>query len=214
MHLVEGQPPIPTVVGQIVLPPPPMTSSFLSQLELVRLYHNCGDRLHRGYGLGARLQMTPQQIDAMSMWQFFALAVAARRARRQGNGRPARSTGRAPKRRRGRGRHKRRSSAIPQAVRRVPSAAAAPRRGSSARRSVRCGLLRPGLNSRGPRQVPAWLRCAGTMCSCSESHLGGSTWLAYDANSGGHATRIHARSIAGYTIVNPHATRVAFAWRV
>ena len=37
-----------------------------------------------------------------------------------------------------------------------------------------------------------------------ESHLGGSTRLAYDANSGRHATRIHARSIAGYAIVNPH----------
>jgi len=27
--------------------------------------------------------------------------------------------------------------------------------------------------------------------------------MAYDANSGRHATRIHARSVAGYTIVNP-----------
>lgn len=36
-----------------------------------------------------------------------------------------------------------------------------------------------------------------------EQHLGGNTWLAYDANSGGHRTRVHARSIAGYTIVNP-----------
>ncbi|WP_448031562.1 hypothetical protein [Bradyrhizobium liaoningense] len=40
-----------------------------------------------------------------------------------------------------------------------------------------------------------------------EQHLGGSTWLAYDANSGGHATRLHARSIAGYAIVNPHSMR-------
>ena len=38
-----------------------------------------------------------------------------------------------------------------------------------------------------------------------EQSLGGNTWLAYDANSGGHATRIHARSIAGYVIVNPRA---------
>lgn len=29
-------------------------------------------------------------------------------------------------------------------------------------------------------------------------------WVVYDANSGGHATRIHERSIAGYTVVNPH----------
>jgi hypothetical protein len=35
------------------------------------------------------------------------------------------------------------------------------------------------------------------------SHIGGNIWLAYDANSGGHATRIHPRSIAGFSIVNP-----------
>lgn len=38
-----------------------------------------------------------------------------------------------------------------------------------------------------------------------EQHLGGSTWLAYDANSGRHATRVHARSITGFVIVNPHS---------
>lgn len=38
-----------------------------------------------------------------------------------------------------------------------------------------------------------------------ESHVSGSTWIVYDANSGGHLTRIHARSIAGYSIVNPRA---------
>lgn len=196
-----------------------MTSSFLSQLELVRL-----PQLRRP--ASSRLRTRRETADdAAADRRDVDVAVLRAGGRRAASASsrqwaalvvPARSTGRAPKRRRGRGRHKRRSSAIPQAVRRVPSAAAAaaPRRGSSARRSVRCGLLWPGLNSRGPRQVPAWLRCAGIMCSCSESHLGGSTWLAYDANSGGHATRIHARSIAGYTIVNPHATRVAFAWRV
>jgi hypothetical protein len=26
----------------------------------------------------------------------------------------------------------------------------------------------------------------------------------YDANSGGHRTRVHRRSLAGYTVVNPH----------
>jgi hypothetical protein len=34
-------------------------------------------------------------------------------------------------------------------------------------------------------------------------HRGGSRWLSYDANSGGHRTRIHERSIAGHAIVNP-----------
>lgn len=36
-----------------------------------------------------------------------------------------------------------------------------------------------------------------------EADMGGGIWRVYDANSGGHATRIHARSIAGYTIVQP-----------
>lgn len=38
-----------------------------------------------------------------------------------------------------------------------------------------------------------------------ETHLSGNTWQVYDANSGGRQTRIHARSIAGYVIVNPRA---------
>ena len=36
-------------------------------------------------------------------------------------------------------------------------------------------------------------------------HLSGSTWLVYDANSGGGLTRLHERSIGGYAIVDPHA---------
>lgn len=42
-----------------------------------------------------------------------------------------------------------------------------------------------------------------------EQHLGGDVWMAYDANSGGHATRIHARSLRGYAIVNPHGGSAA-----
>lgn len=38
-----------------------------------------------------------------------------------------------------------------------------------------------------------------------EAHLSGDVWQVYDANSGGHATRLHARSLRGYTIVNPRA---------
>jgi hypothetical protein len=38
-----------------------------------------------------------------------------------------------------------------------------------------------------------------------EAHLGGDTWQVYDANSGHRMTRVHARSIAGYAIVNPRA---------
>ncbi|WP_448032796.1 hypothetical protein [Bradyrhizobium liaoningense] len=42
-----------------------------------------------------------------------------------------------------------------------------------------------------------------------EQHLGGDVWMAYDANSGGRTTRIHARSLRGYTIVNPRGGSVA-----
>ena len=38
-----------------------------------------------------------------------------------------------------------------------------------------------------------------------EQHVEGDTWMTYDANSGGHATRLHARSLRGYTIVNPRS---------
>ena len=37
-----------------------------------------------------------------------------------------------------------------------------------------------------------------------EHHVGGNVWQVWDANSGGRKTRRHARSIAGYIIVNPH----------
>ena len=56
-----------------------------------------------------------------------------------------------------------------------------------------------------PRAQPA----AGMMAvrrhhvSVLKTHLGGNTWQVYDTNSGGRKTRIHARSIAGYTIVSP-----------
>ncbi|MCP3472203.1 hypothetical protein NLM33_17960 [Bradyrhizobium sp. CCGUVB1N3] len=39
-----------------------------------------------------------------------------------------------------------------------------------------------------------------------EQHLQGDMWMAYDANSSRRSTRIHARSLRGYTVVNPHAT--------
>jgi len=38
-----------------------------------------------------------------------------------------------------------------------------------------------------------------------EHHISGDQWLTYDANSGRHLTRVHVRSIAGYTIVNPRS---------
>lgn len=34
-------------------------------------------------------------------------------------------------------------------------------------------------------------------------HIAGNTWLVHDSNSGGRKTRIHPRSLAGFTVVNP-----------
>ncbi len=36
------------------------------------------------------------------------------------------------------------------------------------------------------------------------AHISGNDWTVWDANSGGGRIRIHKRSIAGYTIVNPN----------
>jgi hypothetical protein len=36
-----------------------------------------------------------------------------------------------------------------------------------------------------------------------ERHIVGNKWLVHDSNSGGHRTRVHPRSIAGFAIVNP-----------
>ena len=40
-----------------------------------------------------------------------------------------------------------------------------------------------------------------------ESHVEGDVWIVHDSNSGHHLTRRHARSIAGYVIVDPFAGR-------
>ncbi len=41
------------------------------------------------------------------------------------------------------------------------------------------------------------------------SRVSGNDWLVHDGNSGGHLTREHVRSIAGYVIVDPHGSRSA-----
>jgi hypothetical protein len=74
------------------------------------------------------------------------------------------------------------------------------------------GRIVPGLNLasnwlRFPRAAPAPGMVAARRghVFVLERHVEGDTWVAYDANSGGRATRIHARSLRGYTVVNPHA---------
>jgi hypothetical protein len=74
------------------------------------------------------------------------------------------------------------------------------------------GHIVPGLNLasnwlRFPRTAPAPGMVAARRghVFVLEQHLGGDMWMAYDANSGGHATRLHARSLRGYAVVNPRA---------
>ena len=74
------------------------------------------------------------------------------------------------------------------------------------------GHIVPGLNLaanwlRFPRTSPAPGMVAARRghVFVLEQHVEGDTWMAYDANSGGRTTRIHARSLRGYTVVNPRA---------
>lgn len=80
------------------------------------------------------------------------------------------------------------------------------------------GKIIPSLNLaanwlRFPRAAPAPKMVAARRghVFVLEQHISGSVWLVHDSNSGGRQTRIHARSIAGYQIVNPHAARYASA---
>lgn len=43
-----------------------------------------------------------------------------------------------------------------------------------------------------------------------ESQVSGNVWNVHDGNSGGHVTREHARSIAGYTIVDPNGMSASY----
>jgi hypothetical protein len=74
----------------------------------------------------------------------------------------------------------------------------------------RFGRIIPELNlasnwRRFPRAAPA----AGMAAVRSghimilQQHVAGDIWYVHDGNSGGHVTREHPRSIAGYTIVDP-----------
>jgi len=72
------------------------------------------------------------------------------------------------------------------------------------------GRIIPELNlasnwRRFPRAAPASGMAAvtGGHVMILEQHVAGDIWLVHDGNSGGHLTREHARSIAGYTIVDP-----------
>lgn len=79
------------------------------------------------------------------------------------------------------------------------------------------GTIKPHLNLAAnwlrqfPRALPAPDMVAARRGHVFQlvRHIEGNTWLAWDANSGGGKIRLHARSIAGYTIVDPRGSRMA-----
>jgi hypothetical protein len=79
------------------------------------------------------------------------------------------------------------------------------------------GKIIPELNlaSNWRKKFPRTTPAAGMVAARSGhvfvlmSHVEGNQWLVHDGNSGGGKTRRHVRSIAGYTIVNPHASQLA-----
>ncbi len=81
----------------------------------------------------------------------------------------------------------------------------------------RFGRIIPQLNlasnwHRFPRAAPATgmaaVRSGHVMIL--QQHVAGDIWYVHDGNSGGHVTREHPRSIAGYTIVDPSSAPTAF----
>jgi hypothetical protein len=83
----------------------------------------------------------------------------------------------------------------------------------------RFGRIIPNLNlaanwRRFPRTVPspgmAAVRSGHVMIL--QQHVDGNVWYVHDGNSGGHVTREHAVSIAGYTIVDPSSASSAFGF--
>lgn len=78
----------------------------------------------------------------------------------------------------------------------------------------RFGRIIPQLNlasnwRRFPRSAPATgmaaVRSGHVMIL--QQHVAGDIWYVHDGNSGGHVTREHPRSIAGYAIVDPSSGR-------
>ena len=72
------------------------------------------------------------------------------------------------------------------------------------------GRIIPALNRaanwfRFPRAMPAPRMAAVKPhhVMVLERQISGTVWLVHDGNSGGGLTRLHARSIAGYVIVDP-----------
>jgi hypothetical protein len=80
----------------------------------------------------------------------------------------------------------------------------------------RFGHMIPELNLAGnwrrfPRAAPAPGMAAANSghVMILQQHVAGDIWYVHDGNSGGHVTREHPRSIAGYTIVDPTSGQFA-----
>lgn len=78
------------------------------------------------------------------------------------------------------------------------------------------GKIRPDLNlaANWLRDFPRTMPAPGMVAARRHHvmvlmhHVSGSDWLVHDGNSGGGLTRNHVMSIRGYTIVDPHGSRL------
>ena len=80
------------------------------------------------------------------------------------------------------------------------------------------GRIIPELNlaanwRRFPRAAPApgMVAVRSGHVMVLQQHAAGDVWYVHDGNSGGHVTHEHARSIAGYMIVDPSGASNAFS---
>ena len=78
------------------------------------------------------------------------------------------------------------------------------------------GSIKPRLNlSSNWRSFPRTQPASGMVAVRSGHvfqlirHVEGNTWVVWDPNNGGGKTRIHHRSLAGYSVVDPHGSSVA-----
>lgn len=79
------------------------------------------------------------------------------------------------------------------------------------------GSIKPELNlaANWVRKFPRTQAAPGMVAARSGhvfvliNQVSGNEWMVHDGNSGGGKTRQHVRSISGYAIVNPHASRYA-----
>ena len=115
-------------------------------------------------------------------------------------------------------RHRQHYAAVESNLRKISTTYLSHPSGCPSRAFCGCGAMRHlGLNDRSLWLAASWYKFPRAAPAPStvavrphhvfvlQSHVSGNMWLVADYNSGGHQSRLHVRSISGYTIVNPHS---------